>query len=70
MKVNGRKILDGAEDLNAIKLEILMKVNTSRIKLMAKEFTSGSREKFMMESGFKERKLAMAYGEECMEIAI
>ncbi len=56
MKVNGRKILDGAEVSNAIKLEILMKVNTSRIKLMAKVFINGSREKFMMESGFKERK--------------
>jgi hypothetical protein len=56
MKVNGKKILDGAEVLNAIKLEILMKANTNQIKLMAKEFTSGLREKFMMENGFKERK--------------
>jgi hypothetical protein len=70
MKVNGKKILDGVEVSNGIKLEILMKANTSRIKLMAKEFINGLREKFTMESGFKERKLAMVYGEGCMEIAI
>jgi hypothetical protein len=60
---------DMAEDMSDIKQEILMKENFKITKLMVEEYINGSKEKYMMVSGYKVKNMDMEYGEEFMEIA-
>ena len=70
MKEIGKMIRGMAEVMRNSKMEISIRVTTSMVELMAREYFHGLMEKFMMENGEKESKKAMVYGEELTETHI
>lgn len=64
MKEIGSMIKGMAKDLKYFKREILMKDHMKMEKLMERGNIFGFQEIFMMDNGFKEKKMDMVYGKE------
>ena len=61
-KVNGRTIREMGRGMKFIKMVGLIKAFLSKINQMAKVFTFGKMEKFMMESGSSLKNTVLEYG--------
>jgi hypothetical protein len=69
-KDSGSMIKGRAEGMKDTKMAIPTRESSLTIRQMEGEFTSGSREKFMMVNGKMARSRVMEYGEVCMETVI
>ena len=70
MKATGLMTKETKKDMSVIQMAILMKETSRKEKHMARESITGLMEKFMMENGVKESRMAMACGKVYLEIAI
>ena len=70
MKEIGKMTKDMAEAMRNSKMEMFIRVITSMVELMVREYSHGLMERFMMENGVKESKKVMVYGEELTETHI
>lgn len=70
MKAIGSMIREIRKDMSVIATATPTKAIFKKVKHMEKEFIAGLMEKFMMENGVKELKMAMECGKVYLEIAI